>query len=277
MNKLLLYTHKLVHRIRAKAINLFAYESNNDIFNTILIIGSARSGTTFLMESINSDNKYRVIFEPFNEDDVKEWSGYVSRHYIDPQFPTQKEKRDIYNILSGNVSNKWVNRYNYKRHSDKRLIKAVRANLLIPYIRATYPDLKIIYITRNVEEVVASRMKLKFGNELTSILTHKNFLDKYYPNIDAQILKDIQDPIAYHTALWHLENQILIKRLVEYRLDHIDYNNIIGKEISYGKDGKLKIVKTTKGTKKSQATSHKNTYHLSQSELKQIDIISRMF
>ncbi|MEM9549402.1 MAG: hypothetical protein AAGA77_25760, partial [Bacteroidota bacterium] len=115
---------KVRARIISTVVNLFASQTNYDVNNTILILGSTRSGTTFLMESLNANNEYRLIFEPFNPGYVREWSAYSARHYIDPQEYSENEKNAVNQILRGKIKNKWVDQYNRKVKSEKRLIKA---------------------------------------------------------------------------------------------------------------------------------------------------------
>ena len=165
-------------------VNLVAHQTNNHINNTILIIGSTRSGTTFLMESINQNNDYRLIFEPFNNTYTKEWREYDTREYIDPLQTNEHEKSVINKILTGQISSPWVNRYNRKLRSDRRLIKAVRANLLVEFIRAEYPNLPIIYLVRNPYEVVASRINMNFdANDVELVRNQSAFIEKHYPDI----------------------------------------------------------------------------------------------
>jgi len=192
MQKLKILWYKISAKIISTLVNLVASQSNFDIENTILLVGSTRSGTTFLMESLNSKNEYRVIFEPFNPTYTKEWSSFSARHYIDPEDPSHEERKAVDQILKGKINNSWVDQYNRKLKSDRRLIKSVRANLMLDHIEKEYPTLKIIYLHRNPYDVIASRINLIFDpKDVELILMHQSFLSKYYADIEIEKLKNL--------------------------------------------------------------------------------------
>ena len=207
----------LWYKIRVKAIstivNVFATQNNYDINNTVLLLGSARSGTTFLMESLNSKNDYRLIFEPFNPTYTKEWAQYSARQYVDPESSRGNVKLIIESILQGKINNSWVDQYNKKIRSDKRLIKSVRANLMLEYIEKTYPELLIIYLFRDPYDVVASRINLNFDAlDVFLILKHESFLERHYHDIDINKLKELIDSSeSCHAALWCFENRYILE------------------------------------------------------------------
>ena len=60
------------------------YYDTKIINNTIIIAGVGRSGTTLLAETINYDNQFRLMFEPFHKYKVKTLSEMNYRLYISP-------------------------------------------------------------------------------------------------------------------------------------------------------------------------------------------------
>ena len=276
MKNRILFINKAYSRVVSNLINLIARQTNFDIENTILIIGSTRSGTTFLMESINQNNDYRLIFEPFNNTYTEEWSEFATREYIDPSQTNEYEKNVINKILTGQISNPWVNRYNRKLRSDKRLIKAVRANLLVEYIRAEYPDLPIIYLVRNPYEVVASRINMNFdANDVELVRDKSAFIEMHYPDIQYNLLSEkIETKEAKHAALWCLENRFLLRKKSQLDLNLLKYEDIIGMSVTYEKE---EIKLTKKESKPSASASLKNVYQLSQSERENIANVLEFF
>ncbi len=223
---------KVRHLLYPKLINPWAYDTNHDIKNSLLIIGSPRSGTTFVMESINQNNDFRLIFEPFEPEYTPEWSAFSKRQYLHPQTITNKEIKIIANILTGKYHNSWIDRYNRKLKCDKRIIKAVRANLLVPAIRSIYPNLPIIYIIRNVYDVIHSKMKMNFDDELDFILYNDLFIKTYYPNVDFSIF-DLKSPFSRHALTWSLENDFLLRHKESFSLILLDYDSINNKSVSF--------------------------------------------
>ena len=66
----------------------YFYDTKN-INNTIIVAGVGRSGTTLLAETINYDNKFRLMFEPFHKYKVKTLSEMNYRLYISPLIITK--------------------------------------------------------------------------------------------------------------------------------------------------------------------------------------------
>ncbi len=271
-----LILYKVYRRVVSTLINLVSRQTNNDIANTTLIIGSTRSGTTFLMESINQNNDYHLIFEPFNNTYTDEWSDLATREYIDPTQIDNHKNSAVKKILSGQVNNSWTNRYNTKIISDKRLIKAVRANLLIEYIRTEYPNLQIIYLVRNPYNLVASRINMNFDPlDIYQVLEQTSFIAKHYPDIDRdELMKQLGSNEAKHAALWCIENRYLLKSIAKFDLHHLQYEDIIGKSITI-ENRKVKLI--NKESKPSASSSSRATYKLSSSERSNIAKILELF
>lgn len=267
---------KAYRTIVSTLVNLVAHQTNNNIKNTILIIGSTRSGTTFLMESINQNNDYRLIFEPFNNTYTKEWREFDTREYLDLTQTNDYHKSVINKILTGQISNQWINRYNRKVRSDKRLIKEVRANLLVECIRTQYPELPIIYLVRNPYEVVASRINMNFdANDVELVRNKTAFIEKHYPDIQCNILsKKIETKEGKHAALWCLENRFLLRMHSQLDLKLLKYEEIIGMSVRIEK-GEIRL--TEKTSKPSASTSPRSAYQLSQSERENITNVLEFF
>jgi len=267
---------KVYRNLISSIVNLLAKENNNDIANTILIVGSTRSGTTYLMENINDDNEYRLIFEPFNNTYTEEWKSFETRHYINPDRPTKIEISTIQKILSGNINNKWVDRFNRKIRSDKRLIKAVRANFLVEYIRKAYPSLPIIYLVRDVYEVVASRINMNFDPiDLDRVLSNSDLMKIYYPNLDIDIIKELApSKEAKHAALWCLENKFLLKIYAKLNLQLLYYDDIKGMSVKL--EG-YKISLNKKVSKPSASSALTEKYQLNKTEMANIKLVLEHF
>lgn len=276
MQKLDILWRKIKIKVVSKLVNIFAAQTNTDISNTVLIVGSTRSGTTFLMESLNCDNEYRLIFEPFNSTYTKEWKSFGPRHYIDPDHPNEKEVDAIDKILRGQISNNWVDQFNKSIRSDQRLIKAVRANLLIDYLEQNYPQLRIIYIFRHPYKVVASRINLNFDpKDVYSVLKHELFIEKYYNDIDINFLKSrLSSPESCHTALWCLENRFLLKSQKNRNFIILQYENIVGKTVKLEQDI---LVESDRQRRPSATSNMQKKYPLSGTEIIHINEILSLF
>jgi len=94
----------------------FSLEINSNLEKTIVLLGSGRSGTTFLSNIINYKNDYRYMFEPFRYSKVKIIKNLGNVVYL------RKNERYliIKKVLSGKIQNSWINHLNKKIISKKR-------------------------------------------------------------------------------------------------------------------------------------------------------------
>ena len=90
---------------------------------TILLAGVARSGSTWVANIINYKNDYRLMFEPFHSRYVDIMKDFSWRQYLRVDNKDEKFLKPVEAILSGNVRNKWIDKFNRKQITKKRIIK----------------------------------------------------------------------------------------------------------------------------------------------------------
>jgi len=121
----------------------------------LVVMGSGRSGTTWLAELCNYNDDFRYLFEPLNPDDsyhkseVQRWCPHP-----DQSAPV------IAKVLMGRQISPWSSRYNTKWLASRRLVKEIRLNLAVPWIRRNFPQAKLVKIVRNPMAVAASKKRL---------------------------------------------------------------------------------------------------------------------
>jgi len=141
--------------------------------NAIVIAGSGRSGTTWIGNVIAAATHSRTIFEPFlhNEQRRLVLSSHRAEHQIDRQIylssaaePDQTTRKFIETVLSGRLRTSWTEQQSQPGIYRSRVIKAIRANLMLGWLAREYPELKIIWIVRDPISVIQSQLrKVKQG------------------------------------------------------------------------------------------------------------------
>ena len=132
----------------------------------IIITGSARSGTSWLSETISQTFRYRLLFEPDHDLHVPE------AHVLTDTFITSANtnlNRFLNKIFRNTIDNNWIaqnSNRNYKMHlwpllPKKYIIKLIRSNLAIKYINQ-YFKIPVIHIIRDPYKVIASQHRVKF-------------------------------------------------------------------------------------------------------------------
>ena len=168
--------------------------SNN---RPILIFGSGRSGTTWILDALAEANNLRTIFEPLNPIAVPTARPFANRYVRDDGY--EPELRNFMDrVLTGSLRSLWANyrvlpdrlrpwsalavfrrtKHNpykmllgqymgllshYRRYKktnvDGIIIKFIRANLMIGWFARNY-DAKIVFVVRHPAAVIASRLRL---------------------------------------------------------------------------------------------------------------------
>jgi hypothetical protein len=109
-----------------------------------------RSGTTWVMDVINYRKNYRTVFEPFIASMVPEAFCFNIHHYIRPGTPDPLLEKQARLILSGKTRNPWVDSgYNRKVLYRKRIIKDIRCNLMLGWLKSLLPDMPVILLVRH--------------------------------------------------------------------------------------------------------------------------------
>ena len=156
--------------------------------------GSARSGTTWVGDLLAEAARARVVFEPFNHERVPAFGS------IDP-FPYRRPGDDdpalaafCSDVLAGKVRGPWVDRKVNRLVSQRRVVKAVRANLALTWLADRFPEVPIVLVVRHPCAVVASRMALGWSPDpdIEALLAQ--------PRLVADHLKPFADVIASATS-----------------------------------------------------------------------------
>lgn len=181
--------------------------------NSLLISGSARGGTTWLGEVLNSDNDYKVIFEPFSRVHNPKWPGPDKPYLRDND--DFKHKKLMQRILSGRLDHNWAkfaDRGNPK--ADKVMIKEIRVNAMLAWIQKNFPDLKIIHITRDPYSVAYSCAERGWGPEVVSAyLSQKRFVEDNLSERHVELLDRAGTLFQQNVAKWAIESYLVIKNV----------------------------------------------------------------
>ena len=196
----------------------------------IIIVGTARSGTSWLAETIAHQHRYRMLFEPEQETRTKR--GYL---LCDQWIETKEEapEADTYlnKVFANRVDCNWIaqnSNRTLKRHlwsfiPKKYIIKFVRANLLAKYMNEVF-KIPVVHIIRNPYDVLLSQQRVKFPWLLD--LSHFVKQDKLVALIKNNFMFDINNytklsDLEILTLRWCIENVIPLEVLEPYQYDSL--------------------------------------------------------
>ena len=200
-------------------------EFNPSYKDTILLCGSGRSGTTWLADLINDDNQFRYMFEPFHPENVQLVSHLNSRQYLRASDKSEKYLLPAERIFSGKVRNLWIDRYNKKIFPQKRLIKDIRINLLLRWIKTNFSEIPLVFVLRHPFAVALSRIRLGWENHLDEIFDQNHFIEDCPISIDNRVTETASE-FEKQIILWCIENYTPITALKKEEIYILFYENL---------------------------------------------------
>lgn len=130
-------------------------ELNHRPSRSALVLGSGRSGTTWLAESIARRHRSRLLFEPFHPF-LRSLEGEL-RLFLHPTDKNDTFEQSVHRVLSGRVRTVHVDQVLCARLPRSRVVKDVHAGNLLPWLHTNYPTLPIVFVVRHPIAVSFSR------------------------------------------------------------------------------------------------------------------------
>jgi hypothetical protein len=132
-------------------------ERNRDSSRAALVLGSGRSGTTWLAEWIARRHRSRLLFEPFHP--LLGAIGEGARLFLDPSESPPAFERSVRRLLSGRVRGPYIDQIRIARLPRGRVVKDVHAANLLPWLRANHPTVPVVYVVRHPIAASLSRLR----------------------------------------------------------------------------------------------------------------------
>lgn len=193
-----------------------------------IVVGMGRSGTTWGADIINYDNSYRILFEPFFPAHVKQASAFEYMQYLDPRADNATLTKQARRILAGKVSGEWVDRDNEGLFYRRRIVKDIRCNLMLGWLRRVANNPPTVLMIRHPLQVVSSWSKLGWGKEALGergdfeIITSQKALLDDFPVI-GEVMKQIDqndffERTVFEWGVYHLVPATHLKKNEAYPL-----------------------------------------------------------
>jgi hypothetical protein len=216
----------IVRRARACRGSIF-FDTNRSVANSILIAGSGRGGTTWLSEIINSTNEFRQIFEPFYPAKVPSMAHFKIRQYLRREDSDKRYLDPAKQAFSGAIRSVWSDQFNRRILCSRRLIKDIRVNLLLPWIRAHFPELRIVLILRHPCAVANSRLSLGWPTtrDLRDLMSQDALIEDHLRPILHQ-LQGLESEFEKHILIWCIENYVPLHDLSDRDVLVVFYENL---------------------------------------------------
>ena len=196
---------------RFKRIPSKFYIDLGDWRRTVVLAGTGRSGTTWVGDLLNSHNTYRVMFEPFHSRKIPLLHDWSYRQYLRPDDTDEMYLSTARKILGGNIRHSWIDQYNRRIVARRRLIKDIRAQLFLGWIKHHFPEIQIILLLRHPCAVANSKIKLNWETHLESFLSQPKLMTDFLAPF-RRIIESAVDPFERHIVMWCVENYVPLRQ-----------------------------------------------------------------
>src|SRR5580704_5098197 len=140
-----------------KVLVSYFIDHDPDHRRATLVSGMGRSGTTWLAELLNYRNDQRLLFEPFDHQRVALAVNFTDHQYLRADDADPRYLAPARAIVTGLLRDPFVDQHNRRLVCGRRIIKEVRANLILKWLHTQFPGMPIVLIVRHPFAVAVSR------------------------------------------------------------------------------------------------------------------------
>lgn len=183
----------------------------------LLLAGSGRSGTTWLVEMLNWRGDHRVIWEPLNVEQVEATRAIGSRRYLPAEADAAAERAAFSRVLAGQVRGPWIDSFNKQWIYRRRLVKVIRGNLMLPWVRRQFPDVPVVFMLRHPGAVVDSWLRQPWKQRLSAqpLLAQPSLVEAHgLKKWVGKPLSDAEDAVL----AWCIENIVPLREVAPGRM-----------------------------------------------------------
>jgi hypothetical protein len=231
-----------------------------------IVAGYGRSGTTWVQDVLATANSLRPVFEPMHPLHVKGADAfahqYISANRQEPelfQFLSQffyGEYRSLwadYRVISRRLLPRLDDlrsiqgcrkrlryyaefqgnfmRFNKQRKNPQRIIKLIRANMMLAWLRASF-SARIVFIIRHPAAVVLSQMKARQSWDPYAYIDRyradSELLEILGPQMNRLLFQELEDVEAF-TLCWCIENAVALEQAQSCGVPVVHYEQLMNR------------------------------------------------
>jgi hypothetical protein len=225
------YLHWHSRKARRRIIRAFCsrlYRDNNrDTKQSIMVAGTGRSGTTWVTDLVASQIPCRVLFEPFHSGLVEDFQRFNYFQYMRSNEQNLELEAYCHRVFTGDIRHSWIDREVERIFSEKRIVKDIRANLFLAWLRCSFPEVPLLFVIRHPCAVVLSRIQLGWwtDRDIEPFLSQPELLDDFLED-KMDVIRRAQTPEEKHAVIWCISNLVPIRQFQGQQLEVIFYEHL---------------------------------------------------
>jgi hypothetical protein len=188
-------------------------DDDRDTGKSIMVAGAGRSGTTWVAELISSQAPARILFEPFHCGLVSDYSTFNYFQYMRPEDESDELYAYCQRVFSGAIRHPWIDRAVDTLNPQIRVVKDIRANLFLKWIKRRFPDVPLLFVIRHPCAVVQSRMQLGWATDgdIGPFLSQPALVEDHLSD-KLDVIKGALTPEEKHAVIWCISNLIPLRQ-----------------------------------------------------------------
>jgi hypothetical protein len=184
--------------------------------DVVWLFGEGRSGTTWLSNLLNYNDRYREMFEPFHPRYVKHASQWPYHFYLAPGTDDEAFERFSRKVFSGRLITRRVDMDNHGYFYDGLLIKDIFANLYAAWVADRFPGIKKVFLIRNPFAVALSKYNKRnwhWLEEPSQLLAQQSLHHDHLKPFEDLILGVGDDYIERQVLIWAILHYVPLAQL----------------------------------------------------------------
>jgi hypothetical protein len=182
----------------------------------VFVAGSGRSGTTWLSELLLSGTQRRYVFEPLSRH-VPQTAVFhrdLVKLYLRPDGEYPEHVAAMRDVLTGRVRSRWTERFNRRIVAEGRLVKEIRANLLLGWLQTNFPEMPIVLLLRHPCAVAASFVREGWVGRLGDLLAQPDLVADHLTGTQVELLARLARGSTFDRAigLWCVETRVALRQ-----------------------------------------------------------------
>jgi hypothetical protein len=220
--------NKSYRKLKSLIISRLFQDNVRDSAKSILVTGSARSGTTWLANILASQGKFRIMFEPFNPNLVPEYRKFNYFQYMRPEEYDQDLYEFCNQVFTGKIRNAWIDREIQYLLPQGRVIKCIRSTLMLRWLDIQFPEVPKVFIVRHPCAVVLSRMKLGWAtdDDIRHFLSQPKLMSDFFAD-KLEIIARAKTDEEKHAIIWCITNLVPVQQFVGQKLNLVFYEQMV--------------------------------------------------
>lgn len=197
------FLRRVFRRTRARLLAPVYWDRLRDPAHAVAVVGTARSGTTWLGGILANGLGARIVFEPLHPVHVPRAAPFGLMPFRAPDDHDPELEAFCRDIFSGALRGWWVDRQASRLLPTGRVVKSVRANLMLAWLRRCFPQVPMVLLVRHPAAVVLSRMEAGWppAMDVDAMLGDERLVAAHLAD-HVEWARTLRTPEARHALVW---------------------------------------------------------------------------